>query len=259
MVGKNVVITGATGIAAASAHRLRREGADLFVVSLHESEVEALTTQLEEYGPPVGRAAADLTSERDVERVFARALDHLGTVDGLLAVAGASGRKYGDGPTDQVTLEAWEKTISVNLSPAFLATREAIRAMMGGQRGGSVVCVGSVLARHPSPQMFATHAYAAAKGAIVSFVRTTASYYARALIRVNAIAPGLVSTPMAARAAGDPEIVAYAERKQPLASGLLDPGAIAETALFLLSDESSQITGQVVDVDGGWGVTEARA
>jgi NAD(P)-dependent dehydrogenase (short-subunit alcohol dehydrogenase family) len=258
MVGKSVVITGATGIAAASAHRLRGEGAELFVVSRHESELEELTTQLEEYGPSVGWAAADLTSERDVEGVFARALDHLGAIDGLFAVAGASGRRYGDGPTDRMTFEAWEKTISINLSPAFLATREAIRAMIGRQQGGSVVCVGSVLAEHPSPRLFATHAYAASKGAIASFVRATASYYAPDRIRVNAVAPGLVRTPMADRAAGDPEVVAYAEEKQPLAGGLLDPGAVADTALFLLSDEAGEITGQVIDVDGGWSVTEAR-
>lgn len=257
MVGKKVVITGATGIAAASAHRLIREGAELFVVSRDDKELRELAARLKEYGRAIGWATADLTFEEDAEGAFRRALDHLGTIDGLLAVAGASGRQYGDGPVDQVTLAAWEKTISINLNPAFLAAREAIRAMTRGPGGGSVVCVSSVLAEHPSPELFATHAYAVAKGAIAALVKTTASYYASQRIRVNAIAPGLVKTPMAARAAGDPEIVVYAERKQPLASGLLDPSSIADTAVFLLSDESSQITGQVVGVDGGWGVTEA--
>ncbi len=258
MVGKRVVITGATGIAAASAHRLRQEGAELFVVSRVEKEMRALVGELDDRDPQIGWAVADLTVEEEAERAFAAALAHLGAIDGLLAVAGASGRQYGDGPTDQVTLAAWEKTISINLSPAFLSTREAIRAMLGSG-GGSVVCLGSVLAEHPSPRLFATHAYAAAKGAIAAFVTTAASHYAPHQIRVNAIAPGLVRTPMAARAAGDPEIVGYVETKQPLASGLLDPSAVADTAVFLLSDESRQVTGQMVEVDGGWGVTEARA
>ncbi|MGD2060946.1 MAG: SDR family oxidoreductase [Acidimicrobiia bacterium] len=258
MVGKRVVITGATGIAAASARRLRQEGAELFVVSRVGTELEDLTAELDDGDPPIGWAVADLTVEEEAESAFAAALAHLGVIDGLLAVAGASGRQYGDGPTDRVTLAAWEKTISINLTPAFLATREAIRSMWTSG-GGSVVCLGSVLAEHPSPERFATHAYAAAKGAIAAFVRSTASFYAPRQIRVNAIAPGLVGTPMAARAAGDPEIVAYTEKKQPLASGLLDPGSIADTAVFLLSDEARQITGQVVEVDGGWGVTEARA
>ena len=218
--------------------------------------MEELGIGLDSEGAPIGWAAADLTVEDDTERAFARAIDHLGHIDGLLAVAGGSGRRFGDGPADQVTLDAWDETISMNLTPAFLAVRETIRVMKGGQ-GGSVVCVGSVLAEHPSPEMFATHAYAASKGAIAAFVKTTASYYAPDGIRVNAITPGLVRTPMAERAAGDPRIVAYAKQKQPLAGDLLDPAAVADAALFLLSDEASQITGQVIDVDGGWGVTEA--
>ncbi len=258
MAGKGVVITGASGIAAASAHRLKREGADLFVISREESELEELASELAGDGSSLPWAQADLTVEGEAEEGFARASAQLGQIDGVLAVAGASGRQFGDGPAHEVSLEAWQKTIAINLSPAFLATRQAIRAMRGGQ-GGSVVCVGSVLAEHPSSELFATHAYAAAKGAIASFVKVTASYYARDQIRVNAIAPGLVLTPMARRAASDPEIVAYAENKQPLAGGLLDPGAVADAAVFLLSDEAGQITGQVLEVDGGWGVTEVRS
>ena len=254
MTGKRVVITGASGIAAASAHRLHSEGAELFLVSRDEEELAQLASDLEENDQRVGWAVADLTVEHETERAFRAVLDQLGGIDGLLAVAGGSGRRFGDGPADEVPLDAWEQTISMNLSPAFLAVREAIRSMKGG--GGSVVCVGSVLANHPSPELFATHAYAASKGAIASFVRTTASYYARHGVRVNALAPGLVDTPMAERAANDPEIVSYTQMKQPLAAGLLDPSAVANAALFLLSDEASHITGQVIDVDGGWGVTE---
>jgi NAD(P)-dependent dehydrogenase (short-subunit alcohol dehydrogenase family) len=84
-----------------------------------------------------------------------------------------------------------------------------------------------------------------------------ASYYAPMRIRVNAIAPGLVDTPMAARAAADPDIVAFAERKQPLVGGLLDADHIADVGVFLLSDEASAVTGQTIAVDGGWSVTGA--
>ncbi|MDP9145078.1 MAG: SDR family oxidoreductase, partial [Actinomycetota bacterium] len=121
---------------------------------------------------------------------------------------------------------------------------------------GSIVLIGSVLSRHPS-RLFATHAYAAAKGATASMSKAMASYYAADGIRVNLISPGLVQTPMSERAAEDPASISFAAVKQPLAGGLLDPDDIAYAALFLLSDEANRITGQVLEVDGGWGVTEA--
>jgi len=154
-----------------------------------------------------------------------------------------------------MSLEAWENTFRMNGRPAFVATSEAVRSMRG--HGGSVVIVSSVLATSPAPSHFSTHAYAAAKGALNSLTISIAAYYARDGIRVNAIAPGLVDTPMAARAASDPEIVDYARRKQPLAAGLIQPDDVAGTAVFLLSDESAMLTGQVIAVDGGWSVTEA--
>lgn len=118
-----------------------------------------------------------------------------------------------------------------------------------------MVLIGSISAMHPS-QYFVTHAYAAAKGAAISLTRSLASHYAHDRIRVNLIAPGLVETPMSARAASDPATVAYAREKQPLAGGFLDPADVAAAAVFLLSDEAGRITGQVLEVDGGWGVTE---
>jgi NAD(P)-dependent dehydrogenase (short-subunit alcohol dehydrogenase family) len=129
--------------------------------------------------------------------------------------------------------------------------------MTGNNRGGSIVLVTSVLATSPVPDMFATHAYAAIKGAEIALTTSMASYYAPMHIRVNAIAPGLVDTPMARRAATDPDIVSFTGRKQPLVGGLLDAGDIASAGLFLLSDEARAITGQTIAVDGGWSVTGA--
>jgi len=252
---KSIVITGASGIAAATARSAAREGARVHVVSLHEEQCRELVSQIEEDGGDAGWSAADLTVESEARSALDAARQRLGRVDGLVAVAGGSGRRFGDGPVHEMRLEAWVTTFDINTSPVFLSVSRLIAHMR--QSGGSVVVVGSVLATSPSPRLFATHAYAAAKGAANSFVTTLASYYARDRIRVNAIAPGLVRTPMSERAAGDEQIVDYSRRKQPLAGGFLDPGHIADTAVFLLSDESSQITGQVIAVDGGWSVTEA--
>ena len=129
--------------------------------------------------------------------------------------------------------------------------------MIERDQGGAIVFITSVLATSPVPDLFATHSYAAIKGAEIALTTSLASYYAPMGIRVNAIAPGLVDTPMAQRAATDESIVEFAIRKQPLAGGLLDAVDVANTGLFLLSDESKTVTGQTIAVDGGWSVTSA--
>jgi NAD(P)-dependent dehydrogenase (short-subunit alcohol dehydrogenase family) len=114
----------------------------------------------------------------------------------------------------------------------------------------------STLATRPAPSYFATHGYAASKGAIDALARALAASYAPAGIRVNAIAPALVATPMSRRAQDDPAILAYLAAKQPLAGGPIDADAVTGTALHLLSADAAMVTGQVVTVDGGWTVSE---
>jgi NAD(P)-dependent dehydrogenase (short-subunit alcohol dehydrogenase family) len=119
---------------------------------------------------------------------------------------------------------------------------------------GSILLMGSVTATDPVPAYFATHAYAAAKGAITALMTAMAATYVEDRIRVNALAPALTDTPMAGRAAGDPAIRAFTARKQPLAGELMDPDEIAHAAVYFLSDESRAVTGQLLKVDGGWSV-----
>jgi len=257
LAGKTLVVTGASGIAAAGARSFARQGANVFIISRSESSCLDLAAAITDSGGSAGWAAADLTDEGMAVDAFAACTRVNGSVDGLFAVAGGSGRRYGDGPIHDVPLEGWARTLEKNGHPAFLAARETVRNMMEHDRGGSIVFITSVLATSPVPDMFATHAYAAIKGAEIALTTSLASYYAPMGIRVNAIAPGLVDTPMAQRAATDPVIIEYTARKQPLVGGLLEASDIADAGTFLLSDEAKAITGQTIAVDGGWSLTGA--
>ena len=256
--GRAVLITGSTGMAASAARAIAAEGGRVFVASRTADHARALGDEL---GGRHGWFAAELSQEDGAEAAVAAARDRLGRLDAVYAVAGISGRRFGDGPLHEATLEGWETVIGSNLTSLFLVSRAAVRAMHeqepdADNQRGTILAMSSALSRHPSAEYFATHAYAASKGAIEAFVRATAAFYAPRGIRVNAIAPALVSTPMSRRAQDDPAILAYLRGKQPLASGPIDPDAVTAVALHLLSRDARMVTGQVVDVDAGWSVSE---
>ena len=127
------------------------------------------------------------------------------------------------------------------------------------QTAGSVLNMGSVLSFSPSTKYFATHAYATTKAAAVGLTKSSAAYYAPQSIRFNVIAPALVDTPLAERAVANEEIMKYVATKQPLDGGRIGvPEDLDAAAVFLLSDQSRFVTGQVLTVDGGWSVTEGQ-
>jgi NAD(P)-dependent dehydrogenase (short-subunit alcohol dehydrogenase family) len=262
--GGVLLVTGASGIAAAGARRHAAAGGRVFVISKTQETCAGLAAEIAAAGGTCDWATADLRDEAATIAAVGRAAATWGRIDGLFAVAGGSGRRFGDGPLDEIPLEGWDATLALNLLPPFLALRETLRAMLGqepdatGSRG-AIVVVSSVLAAHPSPRRFATHAYAAAKAAEHGMVIAAAAHYALRGIRINAVAPGLTDTPMAARAAADPDIIAYAAEKQPLVRGFVSPEAVAAAGLFLLSPDAAAITGQVLAVDGGWSVSEGPA
>lgn len=253
------LVTGSTGIAAASARRFAAEGASVFIVSRSAEHARALAGELESDAGRVGWAAADLTVDAEVERAVGDAVARFGRIDGLFAVAGGSGRRFGDGPIHELSADGWEQTLAINLRSQALTCKAVIRQMLAqppnrsGTRG-AVLLMGSVTATDPVPAYFATHAYAAAKGATNALMTTMAASYAPHGIRVNAVAPSLTDTPMAGRAAADARIRAFASRKQPLAGELMDPDEVAHAAVYFLSDESRVVTGQLLKVDGGWSV-----
>jgi NAD(P)-dependent dehydrogenase (short-subunit alcohol dehydrogenase family) len=246
-----LLVTGSSGIAAATA-RLWAAKNPVFVVGIKNEECRSLATELGE----AGFAIADVREELAVRGAVAACLDRFGRIDALFNVAGVSARSAGDGPVHECKSAAWDLAMDVNAKGTFLMCREVLSVWMKCAQVGAILNCGSVLARHPQRDHFATVGYATSKGAIEAMSVAAAAYYATFGIRINVIAPGLVRTPMSARAQANPTVTAYMTHKQPLSKGLLSAEDVAKTACFLLHDDSGPITGQIVTVDGGWAVSE---
>lgn len=233
----------------------RAAGARVVAVGLDDAGVDALES-LADAGL-IARQGDARTPETAVHAIAA-ARNAWGRFDGLYHVAGGSGRRRGDGPLHAMSDEGWHATLTLNLTSAAWSMRAAVQALTAAGHGGSIVVLSSVLASAPSPDHFSTHAYAAAKAGVVGLVRASAATYAPADIRVNALAPGLVETPMSGRAAGDPHIMTIVRRRQALGGGRIgQPTDLDAAVVFLLSAGASFVTGQVIAVDGGWSVRDA--
>lgn len=246
-----LLVTGSSGIAAATA-RLWAADNPVFVVGINEEECRCLATELGE----ASFAVADVRDELAVRNAVAGCLERFGRIDALFNVAGISARSAGDGPLHECKPAAWDLVMDVNAKGSFLMCREVLGVWTKNAQAGVILNCGSVLARHPQRDHFATVGYAASKGAIEAMSAAAAAYYAPCGIRINVIAPGLVRTPMSARAQANPRITEYMTHKQPLTKGLLSADDVGKTACFLLRSDSSPITGQIITVDGGWGVSE---
>lgn len=246
-----LLITGSTGIAAATARLAAARGDRVFVTSRSPEHGDALAKET-----GCSFLAADLVKPDAAARVLAQ----VGPLDALFNVAGISGRKSGDGPLHECSEEGWDLTLDTNAKSMFFMCKAAVRQMLtqpvapNGLRG-TLLNMASVLGFAPQSQHFATHAYAASKGAILGMSKSMAAYYAPHKIRVNVIAPSLVRTPMSQRAQSDPAILSLMKTKQPLAEDLIDAADVARAALFLLSDDSRMITGDTLTVDAGWCVS----
>ncbi len=254
---KNIVIIGGTtGLGLSAAKAFISNGANVVVVGRNEESVSAAKNIL---GNKALTLSGDATQEATAANAIETCVKEFGSFNGLYHVAGGSGRKMGDGPLHELTLEGWNKTIELNLTSLMLSNQAAIKKFLEQKKGGTILNMGSVLGYSPSPQYFTTHAYAAAKSAIIGFSKSIAAYYAANNIRINVIAPALVETPMAQRASNDESILSFIKTKQPLDSGRIGkPEDLDGLALYFMSDASAFTTGQTIAVDGGWSVSEGQ-
>jgi NAD(P)-dependent dehydrogenase (short-subunit alcohol dehydrogenase family) len=246
-----LLITGSSGIAAATAKIAAAAGDSVFLVGNERDQCEKLSAGL----PGSAYSVGDVADEEDVAKAVADCITRMGSIDAAFNVAGRSARRLGDGPLHECSTVAWNKLMEVHAAGTFFVCREVIRYWISSKRGGTILNTSSVLAHFPERERFATVAYAASKGAVESMTISAASYYAPLKIRLNVIAPALVRTPMSARAQSDADILDYIKHKQPLKGDLVDAEEVARIAHFLLSDQSFPMTGEIVRADAGWSVT----
>jgi NAD(P)-dependent dehydrogenase (short-subunit alcohol dehydrogenase family) len=237
-----IVTGGASGIGAASARLFATEGAR---VALVDQDVDGLAKVAA--GLDAITIAADVSSDAQARAGVARVMEKWGRIDVLLTAAGMST----GGTVDAIDEAAWDRTFAVNVKGTFLWIHHAIPHMIAAKRG-AIVTIGSQLAQS-SPGRNA--AYIASKGAIASFTKTLAVDHALQGIRVNALMPGVIDTPMPAKSLkryADPEAMrAYWKERHPMGR-IGQPEEVAKAALFLASDDASFVTGHLMFVDGGW-------
>lgn len=251
-----VIIGGTTGLGLSAAKAFIDQGANVVVVGRCSESVHGAQKEL---GTNSIALAGNATQSGTALSAITTCIDKFKGFDGLYHVAGGSGRKFGDGPLHELSLEGWNKTFELNLTSLMLSNQAAVQTFLKHKTSGSILNMGSVLGFSPSPQHFVTHAYAAAKAAIIGFTKSTAAYYAKDNIRINVLAPALVETPMAQRAANDETILSFIKTKQPLDGGRIGkPEDLDGAAVYFMSDQSKFTTGQVLAIDGGWDLSEGQ-
>lgn len=252
--GRVAAVTGAaSGIGRATAQLFAAEGAHVVIVDQDARGGDATAQLIHAAGGEAIAVQANVSLAAEVEAAIRAVVAHFGRLDAIFNGAGLSGRRWGDGPVGDCTEEAWDRVMAVNLKSVFLGCKYAIPEMLKAG-GGAIVNLSSVLGLVGGDADFATHAYAASKGGIISLTRAIAAYYAPRGIRANVICPGLIATPMSQRAQESLHIRSRLAQLQPLTGDFGRPDDVARAALYLASDQARFVTGAVLTVDGGWTV-----
>jgi len=245
--GKVAVVTGgASGIGKEACLLLAKEGAKVVVADMDSSGV-AVAAEISRSGEAIF-LKLDVSEEASVEKAFAEVHDRFGRIDILVNNAAITGVRK---PTHEITAEEWDRVMDVNVKGVFYCTKHAI-AYMKAAGGGSIINIASVIGM---VAYTAAPPYVASKAAVRLMSKTDALIYAKDRIRVNAIVPGYIWTPLienALKSKGDVEAGKKALEALHPVGHLGEPLDIAYGILYLASDESKFVTGSDLVIDGGY-------
>ncbi|UTR10539.1 glucose 1-dehydrogenase [Evansella sp. LMS18] len=240
--GKVAVITGgASGIGEYTARAMVEEGAKVVVSDMNDDLGNTLVEDLNKNGQNAVYVHADVTSEADAEKMINTAVTEFGKIDILFNNAGIGAL----GASEDLPLEEWRKVIAVNLDGVFLTAKHAIKAMQKNG-GGNIINNASILGHVGQAQ---TASYTAAKGGVVNMTRALAVEFAQQNIRVNAVCPGYIETPLLSQL--DEDMKNHLVSLHPIGR-LGRPEEVAKAVVFLASDDASFVTGANLLVDGGY-------
>jgi NAD(P)-dependent dehydrogenase (short-subunit alcohol dehydrogenase family) len=252
MSGKVVLITGASsGIGRATAEAFAAKGAKVALAARREDELAALVSEIETRGRKATLVRTDVAVAKDVERMVAHTMTTFGRLDYAVNNAGIEGQLAGIADLPE---EEWDRVLDINLKGTFLCMKYEARAMLAGGHGGAIVNVGSVNSFLGFPY---GSAYVASKHGQIGLTTSVSAELAPQGIRVNLVCPGVIDTPMHRRMRGliGDQIYDDALQQRVHTRRAGRPEEIAQTIIFLCSDEASYITGTTLTPDGGFTLT----